>query len=123
MASGIGGIAFDIVRGELAGLKERSVLWSVVGINGIGVQLTGAGDRTPSKVDCIHFDTLANLKTKQANIEALQGAAVTFENDKGVTSGIGLITGISQPEIRPAQGYQIANAYRMSLQVTLIAIA
>ena len=80
MATNIGGVSCDIVRGQIGGLKTRLELWQIPGLIGYGAQDLGLGDSEFVFVG-IKYDTEANIETWIASMEALQGTVISVEDD------------------------------------------
>jgi len=104
MASSIGGIACDMVKGIAPGQKTRTETWQVPGISGYGAATLGAGD-SETAFTCIKYAASAALDIWEVSIEALQGQIVTLVNDRGKTYTSFLVRKVAVPRREPAQPY------------------
>lgn len=83
MATEIGSVSCDFLKGYSDSLKQAIQTWNVPGLDGVGAQKIGrhAGR---FQFRAIKFDTLANVESWAFNLEALQGQVVTAEDDRGI---------------------------------------
>ena len=104
MATNIGGVGCDMLKGDLPALKTRLEVWQVPGLDGYGAIDLGLGDAR-GEVRAIKHDTPAAVYAWVAAIEALQGTVVNMIMDWGITYTQVLIERVSAPQVTAAIGY------------------
>jgi len=97
----IGGQTCTFLRGTLSPLKERSKLWSVPGIDGYGIVLLGRG-HSQCELVAERLDSLANVGTWAAAVQALQGQIVEVLTDLGESSAHFFVHAVSNVLVTPA---------------------
>ena len=86
MATSIGAITCDVVNaGRISGLRESVVTWTNPGHNGVGAHLVGQHGEG-SQITAEHWDTIANIRTWKANLEALVGTIVSVTDNYAVVT-------------------------------------
>ena len=98
MATTIGAVACDLVRGDPKPQAQRLAVWYTPGIGSPGAHALGLGDGA-FHVVAVEFAAAANLVTWHANLCALQGSVVSITNDWGTTYANCLITRVG-PMVR-----------------------
>jgi hypothetical protein len=78
--AGIGGVTCTFLSGGIQDLKEETEVWRTPGIDGYGAQKKGLGDSAFQFV-AVLYDSAANSEDWIRDLEALQGSAVSAEDD------------------------------------------
>jgi hypothetical protein len=86
MATGIGGVACDLLKGHPKPMTEQVQEWSVVGLDGHGFQKIGKRG-VDETIQAIRFAAGATIETWYAALYALEATTVTYENDDAIVSG------------------------------------
>lgn len=103
-------------------LKSRSQIWQRQGFSGYGAQLLGDG-RAELVITVVQFDTLANVNTWQAAIEALQSKVINLENDRGEAHSNLFCFLIDNPVITRADVTPGTEAYRAQYRMRCVRTA
>jgi hypothetical protein len=101
MAS-IGGVTCTFVRGHPPYPKERVLLWTAPGIDGVGAQQVGRND-AEFQVQAVLYSSAPGILAWKLAIEALQGTLVTIVNDLGIAFTRCLIAKVSNMRSQAAK--------------------
>lgn len=98
-----GGVTCDFVKGTSKALRQSLHVWTVPGINGIGVLKLGFQDSEFMFVAVLYGTHSAVVTWKDA-LDLLQGTIVTATDDWGATHSDLLVMRVSPVRRTPARG-------------------
>jgi len=104
MATNIGGVGCDLVKGGAADQKSRVSLWQVPGVNGYGAHDLGQGE-SGFVYRAIKYGTEAECRTWAGQMQALQGTVLTIVDDWDATHELMLVARVTRPILSAAIGY------------------
>lgn len=95
--AGIGGVTCLMVKGEGLDNTQRVEVYQVPGHDGYGALKLGLGDSAWSFRGVL-LDSLANVNTWVASLQALKGAVISVVDDFGTTHTNLLVREVSPPQ-------------------------
>ncbi len=82
MATSVGAVAIDFLRGNIAPQTQRVEAWFIPGRTGMGAQLMGS-NQNRFAYRAVLYGTPAAVETRLVSLAAVQGTVVTITDDFG----------------------------------------
>lgn len=96
MATNVGSVAVEILRGNRAPESQRVDIWFVPGQTGIGAQLMGQ-NQSNWAYEATLYGVPADTEARLVSLAALQGFIVSIEDDHGEVRANNLVVSVGTP--------------------------